>query len=299
MRPVYKIMFFVSMALTVLAIVLIAAFGLRFGIDFKGGSAMEVVFSKRPPSDDISKVISSIPGVKNVSVSPVGGNGAIIRLNDVNEQTHQNVLAVMASKFGKTTESRFDSIGPTIGNELRQKSIVSIIILLLAVVIYIAIVFRKLSKILSPWAIGIAAVVALIHDVLIPTGVFAYLGHYHGIEVSGVFVAAALTILGYSISDSVVVFDRVRENVLRFGGRENFGELVHKSVMQTLVRSINTTLATLLSIIAIFFFGGESIKYFSLALIMGILAGAYSSIFIASPILIWWSGRGKGNSRGR
>ncbi len=283
MRPVYKIMFFVSMALTVLAIVLIAAFGLRFGIDFKGGSAMEVVFSKRPPSDDISKVISSIPGVKNVSVSPVGGNGAIIRLNDVNEQTHQNVLAVMASKFGKTTESRFDSIGPTIGNELRQKSIVSIIILLLAVVIYIAIVFRKLSKILSPWAIGIAAVVALIHDVLIPTGVFAYLGHYHGIEVSGVFVAAALTILGYSISDSVVVFDRVRENVLRFGGRENFGELVHKSVMQTLVRSINTTLATLLSIIAIFFFGGESIKYFSLALIMGILAGAYSSLFISPP----------------
>jgi len=133
----------------------------------------------------------------------------------------------------------------------------------------------------------------LIHDILIPTGIFAWLGHYYGIEVTAVFVAAALTILGYSLSDSVVVFDRVRENVLRLGHKDNFGELVHKSIMQTLVRSLNTTFATLLSLVSIYFFGGESIKYFALALILGIFCGAYSSFFVAAPILVWLSRKKK------
>lgn len=278
------------MGLTVVAIVLIATFGLRFGIDFTGGSAMQIVFDKgRPSADDLSKVVGSIPGVSNVGISPFGDKGDLIRLNSVSEQTHQQILSGITNKFGKATENSFDSIGPTIGSELKQKSIVSIVILLLAVIVYLAIVFRKLSRVLSSWAVGIAAIVALIHDVLIPTGVFVILGHYFGIEITGVFVAAALTILGYSVSDSVVVFDRVRENVLRFGSKEEFGTLVHKSVMQTLVRSINTTLATLLSILAVYFFGGESIKYFALALIIGIFSGSYSSIFIAAPILVWWS----------
>jgi len=290
MKPAYKIMFFISMALTVLAIILIATFGLRLGIDFKGGTAIDLTFANsRPASDNLAKIVGGIPGTSNVSISPVGNNEALIRLNSINEQTHQQILKDISTKFGKITENRFDSIGPTIGSELKSKSVSSIIILLLAVIVYLAIVFRKLSKVLSPWAIGIAAVIALIHDVVIPTGVFAILGHYYGIEITGVFVAAALTILGYSVSDSVVVFDRVRENVLRFGSREDFGALVHKSIMQTLVRSINTTLATLLSLIAVYFFGGESIKYFALALIIGIFSGAYSSIFIASPILVWWS----------
>lgn len=280
------------MGLTVVAIILVATFGLRFGIDFKGGSVMQIVFDgNRPLTDDLAKTLSVIPNVSNVSISPFASKGDLIRLNSVTEQTHQDILKAVTGKYGKVTENSFDSIGPTIGSELKQKSIVSIIILLLAVTIYLAIVFRKLSRVLSSWAVGMAAIVALIHDVLIPTGVFAVLGHYYGIEITGVFVAAALTILGYSVSDSVVVFDRVRENVLRFGSKEDFGVLVHKSVMQTLVRSINTTLATLLTVLAVYFFGGESIKYFSLALIIGIFSGAYSSIFVAAPILVWWSRR--------
>ena len=134
---------------------------------------------------------------------------------------------------------------------------------------------------------GVAAIIALLHDVVIPTGVFAWLGHAHGVEISAVFVAAVLTILGYSVSDTVVVFDRVRENVIKGGSKEDFGLTIHKSVMQTLTRSINTTLTTLLSLIAIYLFGGESIRYFALALIMGIFFGAYSSIFVASPVLVW------------
>jgi preprotein translocase subunit SecF len=176
---------------------------------------------------------------------------------------------------------------------LKNKSITAILVLLLAIVVYIAIVFRKLSTVLSPWAMGFAAVAALAHDILVPTGIFVLLGHYFNVEITAVFLAAALTILGYSISDSVVVFDRIRENVLRFGAKENFGETVHRSIMQTLVRSMNTTFTTLLSLIAIYFFGGESVKYFALALMIGIFCGAYSSIFIASPILVWWGRRNR------
>lgn len=293
MKPVYKIMFFFSAALTVLAIVLVAVFGLRLGVDFKGGSVMEVVFSvQRPSSGELRAIISSIPGVADVNVSPIADRGALIKLNDISEQAHQEILGVLSDKFGEITENRFDSIGPTIGKELKNKSITAIVILLLAVVVYIAIVFRKLSQVLSPWAMGFAAVAALVHDVLVPAGLFAFLGYYLNIEITAVFLAAALTILGYSISDSVVVFDRVRENVLRFGAKENFEETVHRSIMQTIVRSINTTFTTLLSLAAICFFGGESVKYFALALMVGIFSGTYSSIFIASPILVWW-GRGR------
>ncbi|MBI2063931.1 MAG: protein translocase subunit SecF [Candidatus Yanofskybacteria bacterium] len=294
MKNIYKIMFIISVALTVAAIIITAVFGLRFGVDFRGGALMEIVFKvSRPPTAELSDVIGKISGAKDKNVSPVGERGALIRLNNVDEQTHQNILNKISEKFGEINESRFDSIGPTIGKELRNKSITAIVILLAAIIAYIAFVFRKMSRVLSPWAMGLAAIIALIHDVVIPVGVFALLGHFYGIEITAVFVAAALTILGYSLSDSVVVFDRVRENVLRLGSSQDFGGLVHKSIMQTLVRSLNTTFTTLLALIAIFFFGGESIKYFSLALIIGIFSGAYSSIFVASPILVWLSGKRK------
>lgn len=287
-------MFFFSVVLTVVAIVLVAVFGLRFGVDFKGGSLLEIIFDgPRPTVLELSSVIGEAPGVANISINPFGDAGMLVRLNDINEQAHQEILNNISQKFGKITESRFDSVGPTIGNELKSKSIKAIVILLLAIIIYITIVFRKMTRVLSPWAMGLAAVIALVHDILIPMGVFAVLGHFGGVEVTAVFVAAALTILGYSLSDSVVVFDRVRENILRLGNSQGFAELVHKSVRQTLVRSLNTTLTTLLALIAIYLFGGESIKYFALALIIGISAGAYSSIFVASPILVWLSGKRK------
>jgi preprotein translocase subunit SecF len=287
-------MFFFSVALTITAAILVAVFGLRLGVDFKGGSVMEIVFNAQKPSmAELKSVLSSIPGVLDINISPVGDNGALIKLNEISEQTHQEILKALSKKFGEITERRFDSIGPTIGKELKNKSITAILVLLLAIVVYIAIVFRKLSTVLSPWAMGFAAVAALAHDILVPTGIFVLLGHYFNVEITAVFLAAALTILGYSISDSVVVFDRIRENVLRFGAKENFGETVHRSIMQTLVRSMNTTFTTLLSLIAIYFFGGESVKYFALALMIGIFCGAYSSIFIASPILVWWGRRNR------
>ncbi len=292
MKPIYTIGFVISIILTIAAIVVTLMFGLRLGADFRGGSIIEVAFQGSAPlPGDVELKLKELSFVNNAVVSPVGASGIIIRLDTLNEQDHQGLLKALGDKFGKLQERRFNSIGPTIGNELKQKSITAMIVLLIVIVIYIAFVFRKLSIVISPWAMGFATIVALIHDLAIPIGIFAILGHYYGIELGAVFVAAALTILGYSVSDSVVVLDRMRENILRFGRKEDFATLVHKSVMQTLTRSLNTTFTTLLSLFAVYFFGGETIRYFALALIIGIGLGAYSSIFVASPILIWWEGR--------
>ena len=233
--------------------------------------------------------------LKEISINHAGTNGMIIKTEEIDEAKHQQVLGKLQSQFGinNIIEKRFDSIGPTIGQELKSKSITAIIIVLIAVIVYIALVFRKLSRTLSPWAMGISAVVALIHDVSIPVGVFAVLGRFYNVEIGAIYLAAALTILGYSVSDTVVVFDRVRENIVRGKSREDFGATVHHSILQTLSRSLNTTFTTLLALVAIYLFGGDSVKYFALALIIGVFLGAYSSIFIASPILVWWTDRRK------
>lgn len=292
MKAIYKIGFVISIILTIIAIVVTVMFGLRLGADFKGGSIIEVAFQNSPPTaPDVEIALKELSFVANPVVSPAGTSGIIIRLDTLNEQDHQALLKSLGDKFGTLQERRFNSIGPTIGDELKQKSITAMIVLLIVIVIYIAFVFRKLSIVISPWAMGVSTIAALIHDLAIPVGIFALLGHYYGVELGAVFVAAALTILGYSVSDSVVVLDRMRENILRFGRKEDFATLVHKSVMQTLTRSLNTTFTTLLSLFAVYFFGGETIRYFALALIIGIGLGAYSSIFVASPILIWWEGR--------
>lgn len=285
------------MTLTILAIVALASYGLRLGVDFRGGSVLEISFSAgRPEINSIQTILGGASLLsKDFSITPSQTNGIIVRTGELSEAQHQAVIASLKNAFPKAglTEQKFDSVGPTVGKELESRSTKAVIFVLVAIVIYIAIVFRGMSRVLSPWIMGIAAIIALLHDVILPLGIFALLGHTAGIEVTAVFVAAILTILGYSISDTVVVFDRVRENVLRKNSQDTFSATVHKSIMQTLVRSLNTSATTLLSLIAVYFFGGESVKYFALALIIGIIAGTYSSIFIASPILVWWSGRKK------
>jgi len=284
-------MFFVSISLAVLAIIATALFGLRFGADFKGGALMEIGFGDgpRPEIAEIQEILKPmITNLGEVSISPAGEKSFILRMKEVNEPTHQAILAALKLEFPALQEDRSDSVGAVIGQELKRKSITAMVLVLLLIVIYIAMVFRKLTGILSPLAMSLATIIALLHDVLIPVGVFALLGRYYGVEITAVFVAAVLTILGYSVSDTVVIFDRVRENILRYGQKENLASVVHASIKQTLTRSLNTTLTTLLSLLAIFFFGGESLRYFSLALIMGIFLGGYSSFFVASPIIVWW-----------
>lgn len=282
-------MFWFSISLVVLSIIAVSVYGLKLGVDFKGGSVLELGFNKRPDIVQIQNVLT--PKIGDVELNSEGDTGLIVRAHELTEAQHQEALSVLATSFPTAglQEKQFSSVGPVLGNELKQSSIIAILLTLFFVILYIAFVFRKLGRTTSPWTMGLAAIIALVHDVSIPVGVFAVLGHFYGIEISGVFVAAALTILGFSVSDTVVIFDRVRENIIRGGSKAEFGSLVHRSVMQTLARSLNTVFTVLLSLFAIYFFGGASIKYFSLALIIGIFLGAYSSIFVAAPLLVWWT----------
>lgn len=293
MRAIYTIMFVISLAVFVASGVIFGLYGLNLGVDFTGGSIMQIEFVDRPSTSDIVRIISQSEITHEVSVNPTGDTGVLIRSQELSEAQHQELLAVLGQAFPNSgmQETRFDSIGPAVGKELRNKSIIALVVLLVAVLIYVAFMFRKLSRSLSLWAMAAGTVLGLAHDVFIPIGLFALLGEYMGVQITAVYVAAALTIVGYTISDKVVIYDRVRENILR-GVKASLADIVHMSVMQTLVRSINNTLTVMLSSFAIFLFGGESIKYFALALMVGVALGAYSSIFVASPLLVWFSKKG-------
>jgi preprotein translocase subunit SecF len=289
MKGIYKIIFTFSTIVVLAAIVSVAVFGLPLGVDFRGGSLMSIKFDGEMPG--LSEIRDNLAenGFQEATVTR-SGESVLIRLPEIDEKTHRDLIDKMAV-LGSFQEEKFDAIGPIIGNELKRRTIWAITLVFAGVVMYIAFVFRKLSSVLNPWAMGLAAIAALAHDILIPLGVFTILHQVLGVELSAVFVAAMLTILGYSVADSVVVFDRVRENIIRFATKETFADTVHKSVMQTLTRSVNTSFTTLLPLLAIFFFGGETLKLFALFLILGIFLGAYSSLFIASPILVWLSRR--------
>lgn len=282
-----KIYFVFSGLLVLGSILSMTVYGLNFGIDFTGGSLVEIEFaSERQPNDAVREKLQSLD-LGEINIQRAGDKGLILRLRDLDEPTHQSVLDVLRKEFGDVEEKRFESVGPVIGEELKRRSFWAIGWVMVMIVVYIAFVFRKVSGPVASWKFGLTAIIALVHDILIPLGIFSILGRFLGVEIGLLFVTAILTILGFSVHDTIVVFDRVRENLRRFSG-ENFEQLVNKSVNDTLSRSINTSLTTLLVLGAIYFLGGETIKYFSLALIIGIVSGTYSSIFVASPTLVLW-----------
>ncbi len=287
-----KIWYSFSLLLIAISIAALSLWGLKVGIDFTGGTLMEVEFSQtRPAPTEIKNVLAELD-LGNVSIQPVDQNRAIIRLRDVSEEEHQQILSKLKEKFSTdensgVTEIRFESIGPAIGRELRDKAITALSIAIIFIILYIAYAFRKVSYPVQSWKYGIVAILALAHDILITTGIFAVLGYFYNYEVNILFITALLTILGYSVNDTIVVFDRTRENLFHQKNKE-FSEVVNSALNQTLVRSINTSFTTLLVLFAIFLFGGETIKQFVLALIIGTIIGTYSSIFIASPLLVDW-----------
>ncbi len=284
-----RVWYAVSSSLILLSVIALLVFGLRFSIDFLGGSLLEAKFTNTVDSGAVTTLLSGA-GYEGVSVQAAEDNKAIIRLETLSEEEHQAVLSQLKGSFGEVEEQRFDSIGPSIGRELRTSAAAGVVITLVLIGLYIAWAFRKVSEPVASWKYGLLTVVTAAHDVIIPLGAFAVLGRFYHWEVGTAFVAAVLTILGYSISDTVVVFDRTRENLARRTG-DPFETVVEKSIRQTYVRSINTSLTTLLALFAIFFFGGETTRAFAMALILGIATGTYSSIFIASPLLVTWEKR--------
>ncbi|MFH1089707.1 MAG: protein translocase subunit SecF [Candidatus Uhrbacteria bacterium] len=282
-----KIWYGLSSIMIVGSIVAMVAFGFNFGIDFTGGSIMEIQTPAGLSTADVSAVFASA-GYEHAVVQPSGNQEMIVRLESLDETAHQTVLAALKTKDAGLQELKFDSFGPAIGSELRKKTITGIVVVLILICLYIAFAFRKVSEPIASWKYGVLTILAGLHDVIVPMGLFAILGHYLGWQVDTAFVAAALTILGYSINDTIVVFDRTRENLTRQVGNENFEETVDKSIKQTITRSMYTTLTTMLALAGIFIFGGDTTRPFSLALLVGIGIGAYSSVFIASPLLVTW-----------
>jgi len=280
-----KIYFVFSGILILGSLACLGIFGLKPGIDFTGGSILEMEYKgERPTVEVVRKALYDAVGP--VFVQPTGSNGFLIRMGEIDEETHQQILGILSEGY-QTEELRFESIGPVIGRELREKTTIVTILSLLAIVLYIAFSFRRIQRPISSWQYGLASLLALFHDSLIPIGIFAILGEFYGVQITIPVVVALLMVLGYSINNTVVVFDRIRENLLKRVGI-TFEETVEMSLNQTLARSINTSLTTLFVLIAIFFLGGETLKYFALILILGIIAGTYSSLFLVSPILVSW-----------
>lgn len=282
-----KIWFTVSGTLVIASIVAMLGWGVKLGIDFTGGSLLELQFAQeRPINQDIQEALSqTVEG--DITIQPVEERNVIIRFSETDEEAHQTILAALETKLAEYPfeQLRFDAVGPSIGNELKRKTLWAVIVVVFAIILFIAYAFRKVSKPVASWQYGVIAVIALIHDILITLGIFALLGYLYNVEVNTPFVAALLTILGYSVNDTIVVFDRTRENLMKHIG-DDFETVVQDSVNQTLTRSIYSSVTTLAVLFAILLFGGSTIRDFVLALIVGISAGTYSSIFLASPLLV-------------
>ncbi len=267
--------------------------GLKPGIDFTGGSLIEVDFTNtRPePTALVEAAKTSLGNPGEITAQPLGEKGMVVRMPPIEESAHQKLLADLKKDYdtdGNTIEEKqFQSVGPLIGAELRKKTVYAVVGAILAIVLFITYAFRKVSYPVASWKYGVCTIVALCHDVLIPVGIFSALGHFKDVEVGAWIVTALLTVLGFSVHDTIVVFDRIREN-LSHAGRTSFEDVVNRSMNETLGRSINTSLTVMLVLLTTYFLGGPTIRDFILTMIIGIAVGTYSSIFVASPLLVSW-----------
>ena len=294
-----KIFYAISLVLIGISFISFAIWGLKPGIDFTGGTLIEVEYQNGRP--DQSTIISKISTIDPAaSVRPFGQDSFIVRMKPIDQI--EKILVMEALSIASTTDSTspllnstgniegilktFASIGPILGAEALRKALVSIVLVIVGIVLFITFAFRKVSEPVSSWKYGLVAIVALVHDVIIPTGLFSILGHFYGYEVDTLFVTALLVILGFSVHDTIVVFDRVRENLRLSSNKKPFEQVVGESISQTMVRSINTSMTTLIALVVLYFVGGSTTEHFSLALIVGIAAGTYSSIFIGSALLV-------------
>lgn len=279
-----KIFLTLSAFLVGSSILLVIFLGLKLSIDFKGGAETEVIYTARPTTIEVKTALDSI-GLKDALIQEVGTQKVSIKTLALSEPERQNLEKTLTTLGTDGKIENFNSIGPSVGKELVKKSLLAILLVSLAIILFIAYAFRGVSKPVASWKYGLIAIVTLVHDIAIPSGVFALLGQIRGAEVDTLFVVALLTVLGLSVSDTIVVFDRIREN-LRGAKGTAFEDTVGKSLSQTFGRSINTSLTVILALLALFFFGPGSTKNFSLVLIVGMFFGTYSSIFVASPLLV-------------
>ncbi len=281
-----KIFFALAIILVGGSLVTMIVKGFKVGVDFTGGSVLEVAYDVRPSTELIKGYI--LPLRPDAQIQEVGANDVMIRTEPIDQATKDTLLSALAFDGAQATEKRFNTIGPSVGKELRSKAVLSVILVSLAIILFIAFAFRKVAKPISSWVYGLIAIVVLVHDVMIPAGFFAFFG----LQVDTLFVVGLLTILGVSINDTIVVFDRIRENLAtneKKHIKEDFAHTVGKSISQTFVRSIMTSVTVLIALAALYLFGPEATRNLSIAMFLGMFFGTYSSIFIASPLLVVWN----------
>ncbi len=283
-----KIFFWITGLILVGALAAILVFGLPLGIDFSGGTLLQVAYQGgRPALASVEQQVAKVP-LGEVSVRAFGENAVSIRARTLSPAEHDAVLAALSSS-ASTTELAYTSVGPTLGKQFTNKALWAILAVVLAIVLYIAVAFRKVSRPVPSWGYGLIVVAILLHDLVVPAGFYALLGHFTGVEVDALFVTALLALMGYSVNDTIVIFDRVREH-LRINEKENtreaFADTVGKSISETMTRSINTSLTVVLALLALIFLGADATRTFALVMLVGVVAGTYSSILLAAPLLI-------------
>lgn len=283
-----KIYLSVSAVLVLAAFIFIGVFRFQEGIDFKGGTLWEF----KVENADLGALQDFFVNQLRISDARISqgnsSNDFLVRMAPEGEDSHKLFVQEIQAKYPSFQESSFSSIGPSVGQELRQNSLIAIGLVLVGISLYIAFAFRKVYRPISSWKYGWVTLATLVHDVAIPAGLLAILGHFKGVEIDSNFMVALLVVMGFSVHDTIVVFDRIRENLLLNRGKFEFGEVINQSVNQTLARSINTSLTLILVLLALYFAGPVNLKYFVLTLLVGVITGIYSSIFVASPLLLVW-----------
>lgn len=281
--------FGLSIALSLASAWLIATYGLRIGIDFQGGQLIEAEFAEPVALNELRTELEDAAregAAPRTSIAESDAGTYLIRTSGNDEQLSA-LRQSLTDRVGEWEEIRFENVGPTVGKDLTRKAVLGVLYASIAIILYIAWAFRRVPAPTSSWQFGITAVIALLHDLLITIGAFALFGVLFGFEVDSLFITALLTVLGFSVHDTIVTYDRIRENLLKFPDGD-FEEIVYKSIEQTIARSFNTSLTLIIVLLALVLLGGTSIKPFVSAILVGITAGTYSSIFLASQLLIAW-----------
>ena len=294
----YRNLFFaLSLLVIVPGILAVYTWGLNLGIDFSGGTLWEVKFDNANNIDPRSfQEFLNEFSVDVSQSSKTSDNSILVRLHTTDENKILEIKKGIETRYGQTEDLRLETVGPLISRELTQKAMLAVGLAILAIVVYITWAFRKVPKPASPLAFGICTIIALVHDVILVIGVFAILGHFLNIEIDSLFITALLTVIGFSVHDTIVVFDRIREN-LNKQSEMAFEVVINNSLLETMARSLNTSLTAVFVLVALLLFGGESIKTFELALLIGIISGTYSSIFNAAPLLVVWNNLAKGKGK--
>ena len=284
--------FFLLSALVIIpGIISLATFGLKTGIDFNAGTSMTLHFSTAVDETQVRDTLSNL-GYKDAIVQHTGAGDFIVRLattDIINDQSkNQQLISGFNTQLNTTTEQKdLSVISAAVASQTARNAVIAVLVAALGILLYITFAFRKMP---NPLRWGTCAVIAMIHDVLVVVGIFSILGWVAGVEIDALFITGMLTVVGYSVHDTIVVFDRIRENQSR-GGGGSFENVVNSSILQTMTRSLNTSLTVLFVLLALFVLGGSTIHYFTLVLLIGVITGTYSSVCNASQLLIVWENK--------